>query len=517
MFEILKEWLICKLGLNFCLSLSYDNIGEIFKDGVLFARLLHIYQVLPDQYIECFKKNNFYTVCLNNIKSINVWLQYLNIKIEDNVIQEIAHGKSPAVIYLLYQLYLKLEEKPCQVPDDINKKENVQFNNNVMTNSCKISSIQRNLRSKPKEKVWKKSSNLNTEKWNVLKLFCCLEGTQYTAIDILKSNKRIKGSILDFIQNNMNCFYNLLINNLNDKFFENEITDKSNQICRCIIVDNLNLTDGNNVSIDEFDSNNTKLINNLNLEININKQNILVTQLDSASQIVQNNKNVSDNLYLSREELKNENLMGSKINESSTTQGIDDHENIHFVKQNIFNEYTQHSGVWSNEYLNSEQFECKQHMLSMIVTEIINFDNSKTEIKCMDINKTSIAGVIDVMQNTTVVKLIKYILGTKRILNFTTNDAINACLDAYKKELEISLNKGELYQVLDNEQHAITKNQSNNLTLEKNSNSNKSEIRRFAWESTEEAGLTNKAKRSGDKSAPCGTSDKRVKKKELKS
>lgn len=238
MFDIIQKWLMSKLGINNCLNLNFNNIGERFKDGVLFARLLQKYKVIPDCYVRIFKKNNFYAICLNNMKNINVWLQFLDISVEDCVIHEIACGQSLAVSNLLYRMYFKLEMlKQHQILDNIDLAENDQLNNTIDKNHCKGNSLKSIISYQEKRRHKEKILYLNYEIFNVPKLFCSLEGIQYTAIDILKSTKNInasKGNVLDFIQHNMNCFYDLFMQNLNNKFFKNEFIEKSNELCKSI-------------------------------------------------------------------------------------------------------------------------------------------------------------------------------------------------------------------------------------------------------------------------------------------
>lgn len=235
MFNLLQEWLINKLGINNCWNLNFNNVGERFKDGVLFARLLQIYQVIPDCYIQDFKTTNHYTACLRNIKNINLWLKLMNILIEDDVIHEIANGQSLAVTKLLYELYLKFEMLEQSHPHDINIRNIEPISNNT-TIFCKNNNLSLNLKSNQGGKKQKtRTFNTNKEILNEFSLFCCLEGIKYTAIDVLKSKKNInarKNNILNFIQNNMNNFYNLFMKSLNSELFINYYDEKHNEICR---------------------------------------------------------------------------------------------------------------------------------------------------------------------------------------------------------------------------------------------------------------------------------------------
>lgn len=243
MFSILQEWLNNKLGINNCWNLNFNNVGERFKDGVLFARLLQKYQVIPDSYVKDLKKTNYYTACLRNIKSINIWLKFMNIIIEDDVIYEIANGQSLAVTKLLYELYLKFEmfssNQSHSYDIKIRKIEPISNNMTIFCKSNNLPIISKQDRKKRKEKTF----NTNKEILNELSLFCSLEGIEFTAFDLLKSKKNInkrKNDNLNFIHNNMNNFYNLFSKRLNSEMFKNDFDEKHNEICRSLKLDMFN-------------------------------------------------------------------------------------------------------------------------------------------------------------------------------------------------------------------------------------------------------------------------------------
>lgn len=428
MFDVIQKWLMNKLGINNCLNLNFNNLGERFKDGVLFARLLQKYKVIPDCYVHIYKKTNFYAICLNNMKNINVWLQFLDISVEDRVIHEIACGQSLPVSNLLYLLYFKLEMLKHQILNNIDLAENDQLDNIMGTNHCKGNSLK----------------NI------VPKLFCCLEGIQYTAIDILKLTKNTnvsKGNVTDFIQHNMNCFYDLFMHNLSSKYFKNEFIEKSNKLCKSIMFNILNTKEENNDTTNNNKTQYINIINNLSLQsgTEINKTELTVAEIDS-DQIIRSI------FYTSQDDLKN----------VSSTSSLDER----FIRQNIFNEYLQHTGEWSSEYLNIDTHKSEQNILSKIVKEVLSFEYGTSEIKCIEIKKTHIAGVIDKIPNVKALQLIIDSLESNEILSFTADDALFACLNAYKEEMKISLNEGRLYQVLDeDEDQNITVKQSSNIQI----------------------------------------------------
>lgn len=481
MFEVLKEWLILKLGKKNCLNLNYDNIGEKFKDGVLYANLLQKYHVIPDSYVHDFKKTDFYAACQSNMKSINLWLQFLDIKIEDSDVHEIACGQSFAITKLLYQLYFKLEKlNYTHILDDISKNKNEQpFNNNSEANICKNNIFKSNLSFN--EKTTKNKGKIlvsSYETFNTSKLFSSLEGIQYSAIDVLKSTKSInagKDNTLECIQHNMNCFYDLFMQNINNEFFKNDSKGKSNEIYKIILFSMQNVKEENILTNDELSINSIEIINNLELKINTYNKILTEEQFDNQHQMVQNNNYESaDNLsHTSQEDLKNDNskLNSLKMEESIITLSLNEDKCTQFDKQDILNEYIYHNGLWSGKYLNIDLHECKQETLSMAVKDVLNFEIGKSEISFLKIKKTNVAGVIDVTHNPKMVQLIMENLKNNGILSFTVDDAISACLNTYKEELKISQNKGKLYQVL--EEYQIIKGK-NNANKKQRTNTNTS-------------------------------------------
>jgi len=414
---------------------------------------------MPEKYVHVFKKTNNYDICLNNMKSINLWLQFMEIIIEDSAICEISHGQSLAVTTLLYKLYFKLEmSKECQIMNNINVEKNHKLNNNIIVNLCKSSSsfLSHQKEIKNKERPRERPNAIHKKCCHVSKLFSNSDGISYTAIDVLKSINCIntcKENGLTMLEHNMNSIYDLFIMSLNKK--KKEFIEKSKEIlCRSTLLNILNIEEENNITIDN--------------------NNFTVTKLD--------NENIIQNIdLLPQEAIKNESstISSLKIEASFITQGSDEFKNEPFKEQDIFNEYLQHTGSWSSEYLNVDSFKFKQNILSMIVKEVLNFEYGISEIKFIKINNTNVAGVVDVIQNTKVIKLMKDNLRNKGILGFTTEDALSACLKAYNEEIKISINKSILYQVVEeyenpSENESITTENSKSKKLENYSDYNKS-------------------------------------------
>jgi len=456
MFNTLREWLTCKLGTHYCQNLNFNNVGEWFKDGFLFALLFQKYQVMPKNYMHVFKKTNHYDICLSNMKNINLWLQFMEITIEDSTIYEISHGQSLAVTKLLYKLYFKLEmSKEYQTSSNMNIEEIQKLNNNIIDNLCKSKG---SFLSYHKEIKNTERPNSNHKKcYYVSKLFSNSDdGVPYTVVDVFKSKNCIdtcKINNLKALEHNMNSIYDLFIMSLNkkkNKYIEKTLKTSNKTLCRNMLLNILEIEEENNI-------------------IKTDNNNLKVTKSD--------NENIIQNIDLvSQEDIKNENstINSLKIEESIITQGLDEFKNENFVKQDIFNEYLLHTGSWSSEYLNVDSFKFKQNILSLIIKEVLNFEYGIIEIKFIEIKKTNVAGVVDVIHNAKVVKLIKDNLRNKGILGFTTEDALSACLNAYNEEIKISINKSKLYQVMEDyenpsENGSITTENSKSKKLEKDS------------------------------------------------
>lgn len=456
MFEILQEWLTSKLGLTDCSNLNFGNVGEKFKDGVLFTRVLRKYRAIPDSNINnvIIKKTNFHPACLNNIKNLNLWLRFLDITIDDHIINDIACGRSLAVTKLLYQLFFKLEtSKQYGLLDGKKSEENKKTNGRTIKNVCNNNNLKQNVGNQERRKY---KDNLDNEIYNVLKHFYGPKGIQHTtAIDIVKSTKN-KNDVLNFIQHNVECFYDLFIKILDDK-----LSKKPDEICKSMI---------NTLNAEEYIMLHKRLNDiNLNLKIiNINDENLMATKLDKYKrQIIRND-------YESHDDLKNRK---SKINTSKiedyAPQSVDDQQdnNVNELKQDFFYEYLNHSGLWSFEYLNIDPpYTCKQNDLSTVIKKVLNYEEDASEIKSMNLEKSHFSGVVDLIHDTKVVKLIKDKLESKEILCFTAHEAVSACLNAYNEELKVSIDKGKLYQTLDeyNVYQTAVKKHSKNQKPKKN-------------------------------------------------
>lgn len=110
MTEILKIWLAKRIAL--ATDSSLEAIPQIARDGRIFGDILYNYNIISFDQRSQLIATDEEDVALNNFKRyINEWLKCIGINCSPDVFQEIAKGKSTAAIKLLYQMYLKLQDK----------------------------------------------------------------------------------------------------------------------------------------------------------------------------------------------------------------------------------------------------------------------------------------------------------------------------------------------------------------------------------------------------------------------
>lgn len=108
MNSLLKEWLIHQLGLevNF---LHPNNISSKFQNGVLIGKLLQNYNVMSLTDFSLLQSQEDETTKVSNFEHIKVWLNTINILLDDDTVNGIISGKSSALFGLLYRLCFILE------------------------------------------------------------------------------------------------------------------------------------------------------------------------------------------------------------------------------------------------------------------------------------------------------------------------------------------------------------------------------------------------------------------------
>lgn len=107
--EIIQDWLGTRLGI--LLDLCPQKFGRNTKDGVLLAKLLYSYGVIPLHVLDKIKENKNYFVCYNNLKILKPWLEHIGVTQDDSSFQEIARGEGSYAISLFYAVYLNLERR----------------------------------------------------------------------------------------------------------------------------------------------------------------------------------------------------------------------------------------------------------------------------------------------------------------------------------------------------------------------------------------------------------------------
>ncbi|XP_050527923.1 cytadherence high molecular weight protein 2-like [Daktulosphaira vitifoliae] len=150
MIQILTDWLIDKLDI-YCFDININNIGEKFKDGVLFGRLLQKYHIMPTIYTHSLKKK---------------------IYVEDRNIHEIACAQTSTVLNLLQKMYSRLESKDIKSSYKIKFiSTDVEHNSNNLTD--KSSSLHNNEKlshtsktnSHDYDELYEKAEYASKDKW----------------------------------------------------------------------------------------------------------------------------------------------------------------------------------------------------------------------------------------------------------------------------------------------------------------------------------------------------------------
>ncbi|EEB17990.1 hypothetical protein Phum_PHUM496580 [Pediculus humanus corporis] len=106
--QIIQSWLTNRLGI--VLDLSFNNFGKNVKDGVLLARLLYSYGVLPIHVLELIKETKNYHECLRNLNLLKPWLEHIGVSHNNTLLEEIAGGEGSSAITLFYSVYNNLEK-----------------------------------------------------------------------------------------------------------------------------------------------------------------------------------------------------------------------------------------------------------------------------------------------------------------------------------------------------------------------------------------------------------------------
>jgi len=429
MFVLLEKWLTSQLGNYIGPDLNLSNIGEKFKDGVLFARLLSKLQVMPDRHVHVLKKTHFHAACLTNMKRVRTWLKPLDIVVDDCAVRDIACGKSIAVTKLLYDLYFKFETVNGHraSADDSDVSLNDRPDDDVVDSRTRVLTGRREKRE-------------DGDTFDIHKIWCDDSGTagiRYTAIDFLRSENR-RESAVHFTQRNIDDFYDFFPNTLTTngkKFYENEFADgKSDETCKQILDDIAN-ADG------------------------------------EVGNVVPNNGGSNPAGVL-----KPKTSDGRDVsNERKTFPDIDGKPNERSARQDrLLDEYLERTGRWSVERLNGPTTAADvrgegARLLSRVVKEVLNFEYGKSEIKPIELIRTRVAGVVDKIQSKRMVQMIADALDNKGILGYTADDALSARWNAVKEETDDSTNKSKSYWGADKYENAAKEHENDQTEWDDNS------------------------------------------------
>jgi len=432
MFVLLEKWLTSQLGNNIGPDLHFSDIGEKFKDGVLFARLLRNHRVVSDRHVQVLKKTHFYAACLTNMKRVRTWLKPLDIVVDDCAVRDIACGKSIAVTELLYRLYFKFEtvngHRASADDSDVSRNDHRRPDDGVDESCSRVLTGRRGKR------VDDDAFRPDDETFDIHKIWrgdsAGSAGVRYTAIDFLRSENR-RESALHFAQHNIDAFYDLFANTLTTngkKFFENEFADgESDETCKRILDDIANADGGVGEVVPNNDGSNPTGV---------------------SSPKTSDGREASDETF--------PDIDGG----ASAGRRRSENEDERSARQDrLLDEYLERTGRWSSERLNGLGADLHgegARLLSRIVKEVLNFEYGKSEIEPIHLIRTRVAGVIDKIQNKKVVQLIADGLSNRGILGFTADDALSACLDAFKEETDgFTTNKSKSYRNADDISNGI--------------------------------------------------------------
>lgn len=93
------------------MDLSPEVFGYYSKDGTLIAKILHNYDVIDCNQLETIIRTTDPALCRVNLKHLRVWLRFIGVDCNDQVLKEISLGRGSTSLQLLYKIYLALENK----------------------------------------------------------------------------------------------------------------------------------------------------------------------------------------------------------------------------------------------------------------------------------------------------------------------------------------------------------------------------------------------------------------------
>lgn len=105
----IEEWLESRLGI--IIDLTPENFGKHTKDGTLLAKLLYSYGAIPLQIFKTIKPSKNVNECYNNLIILKPWLEYVDVRVKDEVLHEVSDGKGTTALHLFYTFFLNMNSK----------------------------------------------------------------------------------------------------------------------------------------------------------------------------------------------------------------------------------------------------------------------------------------------------------------------------------------------------------------------------------------------------------------------
>lgn len=108
MSDTLREWLIHQLGLEVH-SLHPNNLCSKFQNGVFIGKLLQNYNIVDLKELSMLVNREDEEAKKSNFQHIKVWLNMINISLDNDTIDGIMSGQRSVIFGFLYVLCFQLE------------------------------------------------------------------------------------------------------------------------------------------------------------------------------------------------------------------------------------------------------------------------------------------------------------------------------------------------------------------------------------------------------------------------
>lgn len=111
MSAVLKKWLAGRLGVIY--DMRPEFFGAHVSDGTVLAKLLLSYNIIHFQLSRDIVETKNEAAKLNNLRLLKVWLDFIGVTVDDEMLRQLASGNGHVAIALFYQLFFCLEGKDC--------------------------------------------------------------------------------------------------------------------------------------------------------------------------------------------------------------------------------------------------------------------------------------------------------------------------------------------------------------------------------------------------------------------